>query len=1779
MTRQLALSLLSLMLLMPSAEGQEQPLQLERLKVNSDQLRTLISASSLVPIDSDELNRRLRQAQAAIAPPSTFIPDRISYTARLLTTGELEGTLNATVAANPSKQSKTLLLGKPQFSTFQLTKPTTWGMTTDGNAMVLVDPEQESLRGNWKLDGRQRVWGTEFVLHPLTALASELTLTLPAGHRLQSNAVIVNPPADHQNETTWRVVLDGNAPVRLNVVASPRSVAPEGARVEVNTTWTLRADSTTFRSEYLLQCPAPIDEFSIRIPDGGTVESVSYGDGTVLPIELSRTDSGLLLRVKLPEKLQGASRPFILSATAAPVAGKVWTVPSLAVVACRTAGGKAVPATVHRVKHRLRIESPLELQQLDLAGHEQTDSVFDLDGTQTISLTRIFANSNATLRVSQAQRSRQYQIATRIEPESGVWKHKSVLVSDTLLPGEVRLSLPQDFTVLEVSVGTDKTPCDFRIEGTAAAPLVRAFLPPIGSSMLELIGHTRTTPKTAIATVDGKLATHVLVVPTNSLTQPVDSLPTLLAGELPTALRTMLPTNFLDADIAIVESKPGTTIELAKQPPLVDATSEPDQDAGADKATNTLVLPVQLTSVLRSGSASDTHTASVLTGNNLTLAFELVEGINITEVRVNQRKTRFSRKKSSVVVPLDTTVSRNLVEIRYESATAKTSYLKQTRSIPLPQFHAQSSLSWNLTLPSGTRLLGYNSLDAATRYSNPLLNTLGPLHTQTTPEVVTDVMLPTVPKSLQITTLQTNNITDYAWIGTAAALLVGMMIVRFSSPVWLCAFEALIALLCFVLPDPFGTICGGCLLGGLVALVLANLVTRNRLPIAKPQGSQFALSPSRVGTLLLAAGLSLGTITVAQDLATETFKVFEVQGQKTVYVEKSLLDRLEASTTSPAPMLLLQQAHYTVEYADDGYSVHAIIKAIVPEPSTDVAVSLPFADANVNECWVDGTSRVFQKQGEEIRFQIPSVDEDPDSSEPREVVLELDLFPAVIDNSITLTLPGATGSTCTVNAPETVDIQLNGASAEPGKPSPVTDRIQITAGNLAENAEVPTTSPTFQNKCAVEVGSGETSIVHSLIVTPGSEPLERIDLAFPPTHRFLSLTSSVPSREEIFAGTPTSYVGIEFTQPVIAPVELTLKLVETNTALGAERSIQLIPLVPGSPGDEVTIATAQGLNLDNIRTTPSNAPNSETVALVSTVGPTTFKIDAATRVQFSLSNPPATREVWLDQTVQIGAEEVDYSMEAELRIINGPVFAHTLTVPQELQIDTIVVRENGVDRLARYQQAGNELLLLLEGRTSGVQDIQVQGRISRSIDSLTAIPEIKIADASTRESTLVIRKATSLDVTLENRDGVPFVVRPDSASTDSLADGEATFQLLESTQLPLIRTHPKQPEQVTAVCFLKRAADLSEPDYKWIYRVEGNRSEVLIDLNGGTLEPAGEGEATAVLSGTDTRITFSEAGPRTFAVTFSGVPGSVPRIDWKTNVQTTTYLAIPLAFESVVNGATEVSDGTLPDWAIPEVTQGIRLFSCTNDEWSVESAPRATASQTSGGPAAFVETTIWQDRDTTSGVTTVVPGAGGQQLLVNIPVGVSVTSVELEDRLYKEDSDGSSLRVPTTDVGYVTLRWKAPSHSGDLELPFPDLLDGEAFFAMPDASMNVGQEATAVTSLEYMAQRPAVLADVPVPSGHSNVASVFFRSPTSYSPQVSLNSAAAATPGIGTGFIAGLLVFCLSLTTQYVRTGVRAALILGSLGGLLVLTSTSPTIGYALLVAAPFIWWKVPHSV
>jgi hypothetical protein len=1777
MNRSLATSLLSLVLLVPSTYGQEQPLSLERLKVNSDQLAAIIDAGNLVPIDRDELDRRRKQAQEAIAPPSTLISDRIAYTARFLKTGKLTGTLNATVATNSISQPNTLLLGKPRFNSFQLAKPTAWGITADGNAMVLVDPEQETLSGDWTLDGKQRVWGTELILHPLAALASELTLTLPAGHRLQSNAVIVNPPTDHQTETQWRVILDGNAPVRLNVVTSRRPLVAERARVEVNTTWTLRTDSTTFQSEYLLQCPIPIDEFSIQIPDGGTVESVSYGDGTVLPIELSRTDSGLLLWVKLPDKLQGASRPFIVSATTAPVAGKAWPVPSLAVVACRTAGGKALAATVHRVKHRLRIESPLELQQLDPAGHEQADSVFDLDGTQTISLTRIFANINATLRVSQAQRSRQYQVATRVEPESGVWKHKSILVSDTPLPGELRLSLPQDFTVQEVSVGADKTPCDFRIEGTADAPFVRAFLPPIGSSTLELIGHTRITPRTAIATVDGKLATHVLVVPADSLAQPLDSLPTILAGQLPTAILTKLPTNFLDADSVIIESKPGTAIELARQVPLVNETPEPVDQAGSDEEPTTRVLPVQLTSELRSGSATDTHTVSVLADNEPTLMFELHEDIGITEVKVNQRKTRFRRRQSSVVVPLDTTMSRNLVEIRYELAPTKPGSLRQTRSIPLPQFRAQGSLSWNLTLPSGTRLQGYGSQDAATTYSNPLLNTLGPLQTQTTPEVITDIMLPTVPESLQITTLQSDDVTNYAWIATTAALLVGMMIVRFSSPVWLCAFEAIIAVLCFVLPDPFGTICGGCLLGGLIALVLSNLVTRSGHPIAQPQGSQFTVSPSRVGTLVFAVGLSLGSITVAQDLAVETFKVFEVEGQKTVYVEKSLLDRLEASTTSPNSMLLLQQAHYTVKYADAGYSVHAIIKAIIPEPSTHATVSLPFADANVNECWVDGTSQVFRKQDEEIRFQIPPVDEDTNPNEPREVVLELDLFPAVVDNSITLTMPGATGSNCTVIAPETVDIQLNGAPAEPGRPYPVTDQIQITAGNPAENTGVPATAPTFQNKSAVEVGSGETSIVHSLIVTPGSEPLERLDLAFPPTHRFLSLTSSVPSREEIFAGTPTSYVGIEFAQPVIAPVELTLKLVETSTALGSERSIRLMPLVPGLTGDEVTIATAQGLNLDNIRTKPSNAPDSETVALVSTMGPTTFRIDAATRVQFSLSNPPATREVWLDQTVQIGAEEVDYSMEAELRIINGPVFAHTLTVPQDLQIDTIVVRENGVDRLARYQQAGNELLLLLEGRTSGVQDIQVQGRISRSIDSLTAIPAIKIADASTRESTLVIRKAPTLDVTLENRDGIPFVVRPDSASTDSLADGEATFQLLEYTQLPLIRTHPKQPEQVTAVCFLKQTADRSQPDYKWIYRVEGNRSEVLIDLNGGTLEPASD--ATTVLSGSDTRITFPDAGPRTFVVTFNGVPGSVPRIAWKTNVQTTTYLAIPLGFESIVTGATEVGDGTLPEWAIPEVTRGIRLFNCTDEDWNVESVPGAVASRPSGTPAAFVETTLWQDNDTTSGVTTVVPGPDGQQLLMNIPEAVSVTSVEVEDRLYKESADGGELRIPTIDVGYVTLRWTAPAKSGNLELPFPDLLNGEAFFAMPDASMNVGREATAATTLEYMAQRPGVLADVPVPAGHSNVASVFFRSPASYSPQVSANSAATAAPGIGTGFIAGLLVFCLSLTTQYVRTGVRAALILTSLGGLLVLTSIAPPTGYALLVTAPFVWWKVPHSV
>lgn len=1774
---------LPICLAIASTFGQERPIQVDRVNLDPDQLRNAISSDRLIPIKIDDLNQRIESTNGAVRPATAMTPAQVTYKATFNDRGSLEGTFDARlgVRRTPEKRSTQVVsLGKPGFTSFQLQTPALWGIDGTGAAIVVLDKEPaDSLKGNWTLTGTPRTWGTDFVFEPLVSIASELFIELPPGLTLVSNSELVQ--ANEEAEPNLYVIPSVDAPIRLSVVRRNPSATRAVPLVDVRTMWTLGGDNTRFQAEYVLQSDEPITGFSIPIPENTSVQSVSYGDAAALPIEISNAGSGQLLRIELPTPLLGSGRPFKLTAQAPPTVGRLWAVPALDAVACETVDGQTVAAVSNRVTQRLSIEAPLELQQLELEGFRQTESLFTLDGSHTISLSRIFADAKVTLRVDQARRERQYQVVTRITPESDVWKHRTIVVSDSALTGEVRLAVPTDFTVLAIHTGVERTPCDFRTEGEADSPTVRVFVPPTSSTILELTGHTKATPTGTVATIGGKLIGHSLVVLENTLVDSIESLPIVAADQLRAVLQDKLPPDFLAEDVAIIESNPGTVVALQK-PVSSQPGSVPEPSASAQSAGQ-LAVPVKLSSVINPRPAPDVHTIEVRLENQETLAFELDAQAPITRILVNGRRTRFQRAGSVVAVPLDRAVARNAVEIRYESFGNPTGQLVQERVVPIPYFANSSGFSWDRQLPNHTTVRGIAPFESTMPESATWLNLLGPLlQASPGPDFGKPRAFPYVPERLTITTVDSAAVTRYAFLGTTVTLAVCVLIIRLTSPIWVCLAEATLALLCFLLPFPLGPIAGGCVLGGLAALLLSDLLR------VDPPNRETSTTDTRPGRAAMQVGIALvvGTGSVNQAIGQDTFRAFGTAGQQTVYVKQELLNQLDATIDdTSSPRVLLQEAAYVAEVTPSTCVVRASIVAIMLDEEA-TTLSLPFANANVNNCEVDDVEVFFEKRADRILIPIPEPEEEP-RLRPRTVTIRLSLYPPIRNGRCNLSIPPAASSTCALEAEDTLRHRLNGKTAVFDRAYPVSERILIETSTVKEGTG-DREQTEFQNNCVIEVGSVESLVSHDLTVTPGSETLKHLDLVFPTAHRFGTLTVNVPAVHRVLQDGKKNHVAIDLDEPASAPVKIKLTLTARHMTSPEGRRIQLLPLIPGATIDTVTVTPRPGLELTSLVPRYRNAepqPEPARSPVIQVGDPTTFSIDKAAELDFNLTSPKAIRECRLEQRVRVEAEQLDYSLKAELQIRNGPVFAHTLTVPAQLSIDTIVVRENGVDRLARYQRDGSRLLLLLEGRTSGTQNVEVRGRVARTLDSISAIPAIKVADADVRSSTLTIEKAADLSVTFEDTDGLPFAVRPDSAATQSFDDGEATIQLLTQTQLPVIRTVRQAAPRIATVCVARPTSGSEIIRYTWIYHLENSISpnQITVPLGGANLES----DAGVLIDETQDgpAVVLTEAGT-TFVVTVPGTRESVAQLQWPGNVVLTRrFLVIPTDCH-LTESRGQLTDARLPAWAAPFVPGEADVFSGA-ESWELIEKSQAVSTEPASDRAQdmnarFVETIVWQFGVTTAGSTTVIPEKPGTVLRVRIPDGFRVEAVQLEGRKSKSHSvSGGTLSIPASGASYVSIRWRGKVDSGRFRVPFPSRLVGEACFVTHTSSaiaLTNRDGVTAISLEDHKARRPAFLPELHADAS-ARTFTFFDEAARDFNAEFHALATRSEAPEIGLGFVGGVLCFAFCFATQFLRTGLRMAVVAASIGTIVVILGVSPFAGTSLLVAAPLIWWLVPREM
>ena len=143
-----------------------------------------------------------------------------------------------------------------------------------------------------------------------------------------------------------------------------------------------------------------------------------------------------------------------------------------------------------------------------------------------------------------------------------------------------------------------------------------------------------------------------------------------------------------------------------------------------------------------------------------------------------------------------------------------------------------------------------------------------------------------------------------------------------------------------------------------------------------------------------------------------------------------------------------------------------------------------------------------------------------------------------------------------------------------------------------------------------------------------------------------------------------------------------------------------------------------------------------------------FQVSQPSPISLVLKPKNPERTARINQTVVVNQKNIDWTFAAELRISQAPAFRHTIIVPEGLNIESLSVKEEDVERLAHWHRIGNKITLFLKNKTTGLQDLTLKGWFPvRQYGSLD-IPSIQIEGTVIEDSLLTLFKKPQMDVQL-----------------------------------------------------------------------------------------------------------------------------------------------------------------------------------------------------------------------------------------------------------------------------------------------------------------------------------------------------------------------------------------------------------------------------------------------
>ncbi|HET6324201.1 MAG TPA: hypothetical protein VFG04_05835 [Planctomycetaceae bacterium] len=145
----------------------------------------------------------------------------------------------------------------------------------------------------------------------------------------------------------------------------------------------------------------------------------------------------------------------------------------------------------------------------------------------------------------------------------------------------------------------------------------------------------------------------------------------------------------------------------------------------------------------------------------------------------------------------------------------------------------------------------------------------------------------------------------------------------------------------------------------------------------------------------------------------------------------------------------------------------------------------------------------------------------------------------------------------------------------------------------------------------------------------------------------------------------------------------------------------------------------------------------------------------------------------------ISSDHIQWKTTAEIRTENAPAFVHVLHVDHRLKVDSVSVREDGVERLVRFSQSDDEVTVFLRDRAAATQDLVLTGHMPLDAGRATKLPNVSLTHAVVSEARLAISHDTDVDIAVSDTPGVVRLNKGRMAAPQHPGDVGATANVLE----------------------------------------------------------------------------------------------------------------------------------------------------------------------------------------------------------------------------------------------------------------------------------------------------------------------------------------------------------------------------------------------------------------